>query len=92
MDTSDLQLWLASVIKGLVPNPEDVNIVETADEQGILFTVTVHSEDRGKVIGKQGKIANAIRVVLRSAGMLNNIRASMKIDAGTDFAIKQEER
>ncbi len=71
--------WLQTIICGLVSDSEMVNIVTTNDEQGVLFTVSVSKEDTGKIIGRQGSIAEAIRVLLRSAGMGNQVRASMKI-------------
>ena len=47
---------------------------------------------KGKVIGKEGAIANAIRVVLRSAGKLQDVKASMKIDSGTEYKVPDESR
>lgn len=76
-----IKTWLEVVISGLVSEPEQVKIVATKDEQGILFTITTATIDTGKVIGKKGVIAEAIRTLLRSAGYLQEIRASMKVDA-----------
>lgn len=85
--------WLRTVIGGLVSQPDKVEIEKTTDEQGVLFTVKVSKEDAGKVIGKAGVIANAIRTLLRSAGFLLDMRASMKIDAdGSKFQIRDEDR
>ena len=56
---------------------------------GVLFIVKVDENDRGKVIGKKGSIAEALRVITRSAGRLIDIRTSMKIEApGSRFAPK----
>jgi len=81
MDTEKLQSWLSNLISGLVTYPEEIKIEKSIDEIGVLFTIKVHNEDKGKVIGKEGTIANAIRIVLRSSGRIMNLRASMKIDA-----------
>lgn len=89
MDKKELKSWLRSIITGLVANPSSIEIEEVEDEMGVLFTVRVHKNDEGKVIGKKGSIASAIRTVLRSAGFLNDIRASMMIDVGTDFEPKE---
>ena len=52
----------------LVDSPEDVVVTETEDEKQIVLNLTVAPEDMGKVIGKQGRIAKAIRTVVRAAG------------------------
>ena len=60
---------LAEVIaSALVDSPEDVVVTETEDEKQIVLNLTVAPEDMGKVIGKQGRIAKAIRTVVRAAG------------------------
>lgn len=55
------------VVKSLVDNPDAVKVTEGRDEIGIVFKVEVASEDIGKVIGKQGRIAKAIRTVVKAA-------------------------
>jgi hypothetical protein len=80
MSAEKLTDWLASIIQGLVNYPDDVKVVKTSDDMGVLYTVTVNPKDNGMVIGKEGSIANAMRVLLRSAGRLNDVRASMKVD------------
>lgn len=92
MDTDKLLPWLTNIISALVSNPDDISIDQVEDSMGLLFTVRVHKEDQGKVIGKEGNIANAIRVLLRSAGRSCDVRASMKIDAGTNFELNKEAR
>ena len=85
--------WLIQVVGGLVSKPDEVNVVRTEDEQGVLFTVKVAKEDAGKVIGKNGTIAGAIRTLLRSAGFMYDIRASMKVDApGSRFQLREEDK
>ena len=56
------------IASALVDNPEDVVVTETEDEKQIVLNLTVAPEDMGKVIGKQGRIAKAIRTVVRAAG------------------------
>ena len=57
--------FLDFVVKALVDHPEDVVIVKSVDNLGVLLTLTVHPDDMGKVIGRQGKIATqAIRPLL----------------------------
>ena len=56
------------IASALVDSPEDVVVTETEDEKQIVLNLTVVPEDMGKVIGKQGRIAKAIRTVVRAAG------------------------
>ena len=52
------------IASALVDSPEDVVVTETEDEKQIVLNLTVAPEDMGKVIGKQGRIAKAIRTVV----------------------------
>ncbi len=72
--------FLEYVIKGLVDHPDDVKISRVVDEMGVLLTLDVHPEDMGKVIGRQGNTAKAIRALLRVVGMKNNARVNLKIN------------
>lgn len=56
------------IASALVDSPEDVVVTETEDEKQIVLNLTVAPEDMGKVIGKQGRIAKAIRTVVHAAG------------------------
>ena len=71
--------FLDYVIKGLVDNPNDVKIKRTVDEMGVLLTLDVNAADMGKVIGRMGNTAKAIRTLLRVVGMKNNSRVNLKI-------------
>ena len=75
MDTQ----FLDFVVKGLVDNPNDVKIKRTVDEMGVLLTLDVNAADMGKVIGRMGNTAKAIRTLLRVVGMKNNSRVNLKI-------------
>lgn len=74
------QQFLEYIIKALVDNPDDVKINRTVDEMGVLLTLSVHKDDMGKVIGRSGATAKAIRTVLRVVGMKNNARVNLKIE------------
>lgn len=60
----DLILYLA---KSLVDNPDQVQVTETENESAIIYELTVDPDDMGRVIGKHGKIAKAIRAIVKSA-------------------------
>lgn len=74
------QQFLDYVVKALVDNPDDVKINRTVDEMGVLLTLSVHKDDMGKVIGRSGATAKAIRTVLRVVGMKNDARVNLKIE------------
>ena len=67
-------------IKALVDNQDAVVITRSVDEMGVLLTLTVAPEDMGKIIGKDGNIAKAIRTLLRVVGMKHNARVNLKIN------------
>ena len=75
----DIQ-FLEYVIKALVEHPNDIKIKRTVDEMGVLMTLDVHPDDMGKVIGRSGNTAKAIRILLRVVGMKNNARVNLKIN------------
>ncbi|MEK7552189.1 MAG: KH domain-containing protein [Patescibacteria group bacterium] len=72
--------FLEYVVKALVDNPSDVKIKRVVDEMGVLITLDVNSGDMGKIIGREGNTAKAIRTLLRVVGMKNNARVNLKIN------------
>ena len=74
------QQFLEYVVKALVDHPEDVKIERTVDQMGVLLKLAVHRDDMGKVIGRSGATAKAIRTVLRVVGMKNDARVNLKIE------------
>ena len=75
----ELKNWLVVVIKGIIVRPNEMDIQMKKDDMGVLFILKVHFEDRGRVIGKKGQHANAIRTLLRCAGSKLNTRVSLII-------------
>jgi len=74
------QQFLEQLVKSLVDHPETVKINRTVDEMGVLLTLDVHAEDMGKIIGRSGNTAKAIRTLLRVVGMKNDARVNLKIN------------
>jgi uncharacterized protein len=74
------QQFLESVVKALVDHPDSVKINRTVDEMGVLLTLDVHAEDMGKIIGRSGNTAKAIRTLLRVVGMKHDARVNLKIN------------
>jgi predicted RNA-binding protein YlqC (UPF0109 family) len=58
-----------SIIHSLVDEPERASVEEVAEDSNIRFLVRVAPSDLGKLIGKQGRTANALRSIMRAAGM-----------------------
>ena len=74
------QQFLEYVVKALVDDPSAIKITRTVDEMGVLMTLEVGAVDMGKVIGRSGNTAKAIRTLLRVVGMKNNSRVNLKIN------------
>ena len=63
----NLQETLVDIAKAIVDTPEEVKVVQSEDENTITLTLTVAPDDMGMVIGRHGKIAKAIRTVIKAA-------------------------
>ena len=70
---------LEILAKSLVDDPDSVKITEITGEQSIILELKVAPEDMGKVIGKQGRIAKAIRTVVKAAAIKENKRVVVEI-------------
>lgn len=73
---------LVSITKGLVDEPDKVSVdIDEPNEEGVtVYHLHVAEGDMGRVIGKQGRIAKAIRVVMRAAAIRNDAKISIEID------------
>ena len=70
---------LEHIAKALVDDPEKVNVNQVDSERLIVLELRVAPEDMGKVIGKQGRIAKAIRTVVSAAAIKENKRVVVEI-------------
>ncbi len=80
MSTEQDKQFLDFVVRSLVDNPDDVKVNRTVDEMGVLMSLDVNPADMGKIIGRSGNTAKAIRTLLRVVGMKNNARVNLKIN------------
>lgn len=73
---------LVTIAKGLVEKPESVSVdADAPNEDGVVvYHLHVDEEDMGRIIGKQGRIAKAIRTVARAAAIRNNSKVVVEID------------
>lgn len=70
---------IETIVKPLVDHPEDVKVTKELYNGEMKYRLTVHPEDVGKVIGKQGRVAKAIRTILYAAGHHQNEKVTLEI-------------
>lgn len=76
---SAMKELLVEIAKALVDSPEDVHVTEVEGEQTTVLELRVQNDDLGKVIGRQGRTARAIRTLLSAAGMKVHKRFVLEI-------------
>lgn len=81
-----------TVCKSLVDNPDEVKVTQIDGEQTTILELRVHQSDLGKVIGKQGRTARAIRTILAAAGMKQRRRFNLEIIERFDDREPSEEQ
>ncbi|MDY7019397.1 MAG: KH domain-containing protein [Chloroflexota bacterium] len=67
------------IIKSIVSEPDEVKVTEENSDDGILIKLEVSPEDKGRVIGRQGRVAEAIRTLLRVMAARNGTRVRLEI-------------
>ncbi|WP_028392878.1 KH domain-containing protein [Bacillus cihuensis] len=70
---------IETIVSALVDHPDDVQVISREEDDRILYTLSVHKEDMGKVIGKQGRVAKAIRTVVYAAGSSQHKKIYLEI-------------
>ena len=78
---AQLKQLVEYIAQSIVTHPEEVVVTEEENEQGRVFiTLQVHPDDKGKVIGRLGRVAQSIRSLLRVAAVKNGVHANLDID------------
>ena len=67
------------IARSLASRPEDVKVTEEIEDDRVVLRLEVADEDKGKIIGRQGRVAQAMRVLLRVAAVKNGTRAILEI-------------
>jgi predicted RNA-binding protein YlqC (UPF0109 family) len=67
------------IARALVSRPDEVKVSEESDGKNVLVKLQVADEDIGKIIGKSGRIAKAIRTVVKAAAIKQNLRVTVEI-------------
>ncbi|MFD0049281.1 KH domain-containing protein [Actinomycetes bacterium NPDC127524] len=70
---------IETIVSALVDYPDEVNITSREEEDRVVYTLFVNKEDMGKVIGKQGRVAKAIRTVVYAAGSSQHKKIYLEI-------------
>ena len=74
-----MQAFLEYVVKGLVSHPDDVTVTPVERNGTTIYEVRVHSEDMGRIIGKQGVTINAIRSLLQAGSARKGLRCLLEV-------------
>jgi len=74
-----MKALVETIVKALVDDPNEVSITETVGETIVILEISVAPDDIGKVIGKEGRIANAIRTVAKAAAAKNEKKVTVEI-------------
>ncbi len=74
-----MKALLEYIARELVENPDAVEVAEIEDDRGLLLQLKVDPDDMGKVIGKGGRTARAIRTVVKAAAVRADVRAAVEI-------------
>ena len=75
----ELSTILGNLVKSIVDNPEKVVVTEHVEGDDVLLTLNVAEEDMGMVIGRRGKIAKAIRTVMKTVAKIDNRKVTVEI-------------
>jgi predicted RNA-binding protein YlqC (UPF0109 family) len=75
----DLSTVLSNIAKSIVDHPDKVVVTESENGNEILMTLSVAEEDMGMIIGKRGKIAKAIRTVMKTVAKINDKKVTVEI-------------
>ncbi len=77
--TNEISELIGTMIRSIVDEPSAVLVSEVSSPKGPLFEVKVGASDVGKIIGKQGRIANAIRTIAKAAGAKSGQRVMVNV-------------
>ncbi|MCX8007733.1 MAG: KH domain-containing protein [Coriobacteriia bacterium] len=75
----DIDGLVSYLVSSLVDHPEDVRIEKRSSERGVVYEVSTHPDDVGKVIGRQGRVIKAMRTLVRAAASLAGSDATVEV-------------
>ena len=72
--------FIEYVARMLARNPDDVEVTDSVDEKGIVYRIKLNPEDVGRVIGREGRILQSMRSLLRAAAVRQGVRLAIEVD------------
>lgn len=75
----NLKQILIDIVKAIVDNPDEITVIQTEENDNIYLELNVAPDDMGKVIGRHGRIAKAIRMIVKAAANSIDKKASVEI-------------
>ena len=72
--------FIEYVARMLARNPDDVEVTDSVDEKGIVYRIKLNPEDVGRVIGREGRIIQSMRSLLRAAAVRQGVRLAIEVD------------
>ena len=78
-DSADVGALVRYVVTSVVEHPDEVDISERTEAGLTVYEVSVHTDDVGKVIGRQGRVIKALRVLARAAASMNGTDATVEV-------------
>lgn len=73
------QVYAEYLVKGLVNTPSAVVVMRSVDEMGVLLDIKVKEDEAGLVIGKEGRVATALKILIKCVGQKNKCRVNVRI-------------
>ena len=77
---ADLKQTLVDIARAIVDNPDEVSVTSIEEDNVVTLKLTVAKEDMGRVIGRHGRVAKAIRLVIKSAAIKSGKKANVDIE------------
>jgi len=79
------------IVRSLVDSPDEVKITETSGESVLILEIFVAQDDIGKVIGREGRIANAIRTIVKASAAKSNKKVTVEILSNSEDTQENEQ-
>ena len=75
----EIKVLVETMVRSIVDDVQNVKITEEVSEKGVLYEITVSKDDVGKLIGKGGRVASALRTVAKASGAKNQVRVLINV-------------
>ena len=72
--------FIEYVVRMLARNPDEVQVTDSVDEKGIVYRISLNPEDVGRIIGREGRIIQSMRSLLRAAAVRQGVRLAIEVD------------